>query len=123
MPYETSKQEKFAYGLSPRKFRESGGEGRAITDEEWGQFPELSKYRDTKFVHDPEEGVMARDAASGDLMLFREMAADAGMSEEQWAAFDELVELASSGGGGVAAEDPRFFQRLGDLFQQLTGGL
>lgn len=120
MPYETSKQEKFAYGLSPRKFRGSGGDGgRALTEEEWGRFPELEKYKGRQFVVDSEEGVLAKDPGSRELVPFREMAGDVEMSEDQWAAFAELLEMASSGEGAVAAEDDGFFRRIGDLLSRL----
>lgn len=111
MPYETDKQEKFAYGLKPRKFKDyREGRGRAVTDEEWAQFPEMEEYRDQEFVWDLD-GVMLPDPETGELRPFQELI-DVEMGEEQLAAFEELFDRASHGEGPIAAEDGGFYQKL-----------
>lgn len=121
MPYETSKTEKFAYGLSPRKFRGEGGKSRAISDEEWARYPALEDYRDRRFASDPEHGAMIRDPATKEYQPFRDVATDVEMTEEDWEGFFKVVAMASAGEEpeGVAAEDPGFFRRIIDLYHRM----
>lgn len=127
MPYETSKEERFAYGTGKRRSRDRKVQRTFPIGEEVREgYPELGGVEEA--TYGPGKGWMLPhtyyEGKENELTMLVPLvdwaeAQGVEFTEESLAELVRLLDVGAGGSGEVAAEEEGRFQRIGDLLEKL----